>query len=88
VLNAGRVVEAGPVDAVFTSIVPEVEQLLAGRRRGPIGLHDNRSGRDPRPIGPRPDQSPFDIPLWLAALVLLVAIAAILWLESILGDGR
>jgi phospholipid/cholesterol/gamma-HCH transport system ATP-binding protein len=98
VLAGGRVADAGPAAAVFASRVPVARQLVSGERNGPIGLADpllEASGRTgpsgpsgpPGPPRPRPDTSPFDLPLWLVGVVLVAATAVILIVIARIGGS-
>jgi phospholipid/cholesterol/gamma-HCH transport system ATP-binding protein len=77
VLWGGRVVEQGAAADVLESLQPEVRQLVTGSTEGPLGLAgegwvEGRSLSVPRP----PIEQGLDVPVPLAALVVLVALTA------------
>jgi phospholipid/cholesterol/gamma-HCH transport system ATP-binding protein len=84
VLIDGRVAAEGAVDEVMADARADVHQLLTGARSGPLRLaspaHESRSGSLP----PTP-RSPFDLPLWIAGLALLVGMTAS---ALVLGAGN
>ncbi|MHB8692044.1 MAG: ABC transporter ATP-binding protein [Solirubrobacteraceae bacterium] len=82
----GRVIEAGPAEAVLGSHRPEVEQLVSGAISGPLGLAgEGRSPGQRAPRHPAPAEQGYEIPLWLAALGVLVALTAS---ALVLGHGQ
>ena len=82
----GRVIEAGPAEAVLGSHRPEVEQFVSGAVTGSLGLAgEGRSPGQTVPRQPTPAAHGYEIPLGLAALGLLIALTAS---ALVLGDGR
>jgi ABC-type multidrug transport system ATPase subunit len=74
VMAGGRIVAEGLPREVLASADSAVRQLVTGLRSGPLAL-----ASDPAESGggvvPERD-SPYDLPLWLAALALLAAAIA------------
>jgi phospholipid/cholesterol/gamma-HCH transport system ATP-binding protein len=79
VLWGGRVIEDGPADEVLDSLQPEVRQLVSGETEGPLGLASE--GGRPARVPMHPTEQDLDVPVALAAAILLIVItASVLWL--------
>lgn len=86
VLWGGRVIEAGPAEAVLGSHRPEVEQFVSGAISGPLGFSgEGRSSAERLPRHPAPAEDGYEIPLWLAGIGVVVALTAS---ALVLGHGR
>jgi phospholipid/cholesterol/gamma-HCH transport system ATP-binding protein len=77
VLWEGRVIEQGPASQVLASLQPEVRQLVTGSTEGPLGMAgEMRGDSQPRPVARRENGQSFEVPLPLAAFVLVIVMAA------------
>ena len=75
VLIGGRVAAEGLAADVLADDRVDVRQLVTGAASGPLQLASPELG-SPRGAPPPEPHSPFDVPLWLAAVVLLAAMTA------------
>jgi phospholipid/cholesterol/gamma-HCH transport system ATP-binding protein len=78
VLWEGRVIEQGPARQVLASLQPEVRQLVTGSTEGPLGMagERRRESHSPPPVPSPPMDRSFEVPVPLAAFVLLIVITA------------
>jgi phospholipid/cholesterol/gamma-HCH transport system ATP-binding protein len=86
VLWEGRVIEQGPAGQALGSLQPAVRQLVTGSTDGPLGMAGEvRSDGESPPVPLPAAEQGFEVPLPLAAFVLLVVMTASV---LVLGHGN